>query len=91
MAKMTDPEQPPKPPVFKTDAIKKRYQHAKSMLLDAFSLHKIERLEKYSFASLYTGKWGDVSDDSEDLDSRTPHIGERIRCNAMQSNIIFIK
>ena len=43
VAKMTDPEQPPKPPVFKSDAIKKRYQHAKSMLLDAFSLPTIER------------------------------------------------
>ena len=36
------------------------------------------RLEKYSFASLYTGKWGDASDDSEDLDRRTPHVGEKI-------------
>ena len=71
VAKMTDPEQPPKVPVFKNEAMKKRYQHAKSMLLDAFSLHKIERLEKYSFASLYTGKWGDVSDDSEDMDRET--------------------
>ena len=43
VAKMTDPEQPPKPPVFKSEAIKKRYQHAKSMLLDAFSLPTIER------------------------------------------------
>ena len=43
VAKMTDPEQPPKVPVFKSEAMKKRYQYAKSMLLDAFSLHKIER------------------------------------------------
>ena len=65
IVKMTDPEVTPKPLTFKNDAMRKRYQHAKSMAVDAMNLSKIERIEKYSFASLYTGKWGDKSDDSE--------------------------
>ena len=71
---MLDPEEPPKPLVFKNDTIKKRYQFAKSMAVDAVNLPKIERIEKYSFASLYAGKWGDKSDDSEDLDRRYTEI-----------------
>ena len=63
---MLDPEEPPKPPIFKNENIKKRYQHAKSMAVDAVNLPKIERIEKYSFASLFTGKWGEWSDESED-------------------------
>ena len=66
--KMLDPEEPPKPPIFKNENIKKRYQHAKSMAVDAVNLPKIERIEKYSFASLFTGKWGEWTDDSEDLE-----------------------
>ena len=65
---MLDPEEPPKPPIFKNENIKKRYQHAKSMAVDAVNLPKIERIEKYSFASLFTGKWGEWSDESEDLE-----------------------
>jgi len=72
--KMLDPEEPPKPPIFKNDNIKKRYQHAKSMAVDSVNLPRIERIEKYSFASLYTGKWGDKSDNSEDLDRRSTEI-----------------
>ena len=69
--KMVDPEQPPNPPIFKNENIKKRYQHAKSMAVDAVNLPKIERIEKYSFASLYTGKWGERidTDDSDDLET----------------------
>ena len=46
---MLDPEEPPNPPMFKNDNIKKRYQHAKSMAVDAVNLPKIERIEKYSY------------------------------------------
>ena len=74
IVKMTDPEVTPKPLSFKNDAMRKRYQHAKSMAVDAMNLSKIERIEKYSFASLYTGKWGDQSDDSEDIDRRSTEI-----------------
>lgn len=43
--KLSDAESPPKnPPVFKSEAVKKRYSHAKSMALDAIGLPKIERL-----------------------------------------------
>ena len=35
----------------------------------------LTRIEKYSFVSLFTGKWGDLSDDSDDQDRRTPQIG----------------
>ena len=76
VAKLTDPDQSPKTPVFKNDAVKKRYSHAKSMAVDAVSLPMIERIEKYSFASLFTGRWGDMTEDSDDADRRTPHIGE---------------
>lgn len=42
--KMSDAGNPPKnPPIFKSEAVKKRYSHAKSMALDALSLPKIER------------------------------------------------
>ena len=41
---MLDPEEPPKPPVFKNNNIKKRYHHAKSMAMDAVNLPKIERI-----------------------------------------------
>ena len=44
MMKLSDPESPPKnPPIFKSEAVKKRYSHAKAMALDAASLPKIER------------------------------------------------
>eukprot|EP00090_Calanus_glacialis_P007449 TRINITY_DN15878_c0_g1_i2.p1 TRINITY_DN15878_c0_g1~~TRINITY_DN15878_c0_g1_i2.p1 ORF type:complete len:603 (-),score=178.26 TRINITY_DN15878_c0_g1_i2:5-1813(-) len=72
--KMLDPEEPPKTPVFKKGTMKKRYQYAKSMAVDAVNLPKIERIEKYSFASLYAGKWGDKSDNSDDLDRRSTEI-----------------
>ena len=36
------------------------------------------RIEKYSFVSLFTGKWGELSDDSEDEDRRTPQIGDNL-------------
>ena len=43
--KLSDAENPPKnPPLFKSEAVKKRYSHAKAMALDAISLPKIERL-----------------------------------------------
>ena len=42
--KLSDPESPPKnPPIFKSEAVKKRYSHAKAMAGDAASLPKIER------------------------------------------------
>ena len=49
--KLSDAESPPKnPPLFKSEAVKKRYSHAKSMALDAISLPKIERLiESFNF------------------------------------------
>ena len=31
----------------------------------------MERIDKYSFAALYEGKWGDGSDDSDDLERRS--------------------
>ena len=72
--KLSDADQPPKVPVFKNDAVKKRYLYAKSMAVDAVKLSMIERIEKYSFASLFTGKWGDGSEDSDAADMRTPHV-----------------
>ena len=45
--KMSDAGNPPKnPPIFKSEAVKKRYSHAKSMALDALSLPKIERFNE---------------------------------------------
>ena len=41
--KLQDPENPPKGPIFKNEAVKKRYTHAKTMAVDAVSLPKIER------------------------------------------------
>ena len=47
--KLSDAESPPKnPPIFKSEAVKKRYSHAKAMALDAVSLPKIERLIGFS-------------------------------------------
>ena len=57
MSKLCSVEEPPRPiTTFKNDVIKKRYQQAKAMALDALSLPRIERIEKYSFATLYTGR-----------------------------------
>ena len=38
----------------------------------------INRIEKYSFVSLFTGKWGELTDDSEEEDRRTPQIGDML-------------
>ena len=59
--KMLDPEDPPKVPVFKDDNIKKRYIQAKSMAVDALGLSTIERIEKYSFVSLYINRDRDMT------------------------------
>lgn len=41
--KLSDAELPPKVPVYKNDAVKKRYLYAKSMAVDAVQLSMIER------------------------------------------------
>ena len=43
-----------------------------------YCLWSLFRIEKYSFVSLFTGKWGELSDDSEDEDRRTPQIGDNL-------------
>ena len=75
LSKLAVVEEPPKNPQnFKNDAIKKRYQLAKEMAKDALSLPRIERIEKYSFVSLFTGKWGDLSEEEEDFERRNMEI-----------------
>ena len=75
VAKLVDAEDPPKVAQnFKSESVKKRLQQAKEMAVDALSLHRIERIEKYSFASLYTGKWGEVSEAEEDVERRNTEI-----------------
>ena len=76
VTKLVDVEEPPKAQqIFKNDAIKKRFQQAKQMAVDALSLPRIERIEKYSFASLYTGRWGDLSEEGEeDIDRRVMEV-----------------
>ena len=83
--KMLDTEEPPKPPFFKSDSINKRYLHAKDMAMDALNLPLIERIEKYSFASLYTGKWGELADNTKDLDI------ERTSKRQAQTNLKKVK
>ena len=55
----------------------------------------INRIEKYSFVSLFTGKWGELSDDSEEEDRRTPQIGDLLeiffsvfKCPSFQTLIL---
>ena len=75
LAKLAVVEEPPKNPQnFKNDVIRKRYQLAKEMAKDALSLPRIERIEKYSFVSLFTGKWGDLSEGEEDFERRSMEI-----------------
>ena len=75
LSKLAVVEEPPKNPQnFKNDAIRKRYQLAKEMAKDALSLPRIERIEKYSFVSLFTGKWGDLSEEEEDIERRSMEI-----------------
>ena len=75
VAKLVDAEDPPKVAQnFKSESVKKRHQQAKQMAVDALSLHRIERIEKYSFASLYTGKWGELSEAEEDVERRNTEI-----------------
>ena len=79
VTKMIDPEEPPKPPTFKTENIKKRYKHAKSMAEDALKLPTIERIEKYSFASLFTGEWGErVDTDDSEVDADNQEVDPRL-------------
>ena len=49
--------------------------------MDFFPFHifnnlSINRIEKYSFVSLFTGKWGELSDDSEEEEREWKHADE---------------
>ena len=66
--------QPPEQPTVGGGAIKKsssssmktRFRKALDMVNDCLSLSLKERLNKYSFASLFKGKWGEYSDISSE-------------------------
>lgn len=66
--KMTVPiEQPKSSTSPKAGPLKNKLVTAIEMATDAKRMSREERLEKYSFAALFKGKWGDYSDlDSED-------------------------
>ena len=74
--KMTSTSNPPKNLAMRKNSAsqKGRMVHAITMATDALSLSLEERLKKYSFASLFKGKWGDYSDVSSDEGS--PKKGE---------------
>ena len=56
VSKFTNPGQPPAKPNFKNEAVRKRYIIATKMAEEAHAVDLIERVEKFSFAALYTGK-----------------------------------
>ena len=73
--KMSSPVKPPKNLAVKknTNSMKARFSKATEMAKDCINLTRKERLEKYSFASLFKGKWADYSDISSDDDTSKPN------------------
>ena len=73
---MSLPVEPPKSlKALKTGPLKNRLSKAINMAEQAKMMRKEERLEKYSFATLFKGKWGlhpdtDSDEDEDDLPSR---------------------
>ena len=53
---------------IKKGSIKKRLMNAVKMAKEAKIMTPEERLDKYSFAALFKGKWGDYSDIDSDED-----------------------
>ena len=68
---MTNPVEPPKSlKALKTGPLKNRLNKAIQMSEDAKKMHKENRLEKYSFATLFKGKWGVHADSDDEDDNR---------------------
>jgi len=66
--KITMPIHPPKNTI-KSREVKAKLANAVQMATDAKTMSREERLEKYSFAALFKGKWGiysDIESDTED-------------------------
>ena len=105
--KMTSPTKPPKKLGVKKNStsMKSRLKKALEMASDCKNLPLKERLQKYSFASLFKGKWGEYSDISEDEEesgnkkktktsrskSRSSSLDKRDPTAAKQNNLSFLE
>ena len=70
--RMSLPVEPPKSlKALKTGPLKNRLSKAINMAEQAKMMRKEERLEKYSFATLFKGKWGLHPDTDSDEDEDT--------------------
>ena len=63
LVKMEDAKKPPKD--VRNPKLKTRWNKATNMAVQCLSLDREKRIEKYSFAALYDGKWGHYSDDED--------------------------
>ena len=81
--RMSLPVEPPKSlKALKTGPLKNRLSKAINMAEQAKKMRKEDRLEKYSFATLFKGKWGvhpdsDTDEDEDDVPGRNRKLGKK--------------
>ena len=69
LVKMEDAKKPPKE--VRVAKLKTRWNKATNMAVQCSMLEREKRIEKYSFAALFNGKWGHYSDDEEEEQSKS--------------------
>lgn len=71
IVRMTLPVEPPKSlKALKTGPLKNRLGNAINMASEAKAMRKADRLEKYSFATLFKGKWGTHPNSEEEDEAK---------------------
>jgi len=83
--KITLPIDPPKNNI-KSRETKVRLVNAVQMATNAKMMSREERLEKYSFAALFNGKWGIYSDIESDTEERSGRNGKQFKSGIDGSN-----
>ena len=87
--RMSLPVEPPKSlKALKTGPLKNRLSKAINMAEQAKKMRKEDRLEKYSFATLFKGKWGvhpdsDTDEDQDDLPGSNTKLGKKHETKAI--------
>jgi len=91
--KITLPVQPPKNTI-KSAATRNKLTNAIKMATDAKMMTREERLEKYSFAALFRGKWGtyvDLESDTEENPAKKKKLIKRVSKDDERKGKITIK
>ena len=98
LAKMEDVTKPPK--VYTNPKLKKRWGKASNMASECLALTCEDRIEKYSFAALFDGKWGYYPEDEDSRSKKSKKIKKQIltdttesgsRSNSLEKNKGFLK